>query len=338
MTGAFDDDPNDSPERPKGLLGGGLPAMFQDATVMVKAPVGTTLESIPAPRPPAGDGELSPEEEQTLEACKAGVNNLHQAFWIAGKSLETMATGNLHRMSGHSNFIDFVAVNWDISESQAYRLMDEWRVGEALSQLGWNPRESQVRELVDIKSSAGDRAAVAVYDAVARAVAPMGKRVTARLLGEVSRSLPPLTPESSPAQIGQLVRDILAPPAPRPEATTNTVPVAEASVEQAASASSNGSGSPVPIITTVGGTTNSDSPIGESGSEPSISKGSATNSEDLDRLNEALALLREAARSISKPAVRRALEQSPQIAIPVLDEIDTNLNKIGRIVAVQRPR
>lgn len=337
MTGAFDDDPNDSSERPKGLLGGGLPAMLQDAAVVVKAPVGTTLESIPAPRPPAGEGELSPEEEQTLEACKAGVNNLHQAFWIAGKSLETMATGNLHRTSGHPNFTDFVAVNWDISESQTYRLMDEWRVGEALSQLGWNPRESQVRELVDIKSSAGDRAAVAVYDAVARAVAPTGKRVTARLLGEVSRSLPPLTPDASPAQISQMVRDLLA-PTPRPDAATNTAPVTETSVEQPDSASSNGSESAVPVITTVGSTTDSDSPIGESGSEPSISKGSASSSEDLDRLNEALALLREAARSISKPAVRRALEQSPQVAIPVLDEIDTNLNKIGRIVAVQRPK
>ena len=58
-TGAFDDDPTDTTERPKGLLGGGLPAVLQDATVVVRAPVGTTLESIPAPRPPAGEDELA---------------------------------------------------------------------------------------------------------------------------------------------------------------------------------------------------------------------------------------------------------------------------------------
>lgn len=335
MTGAFDDDPTDGAARPKGLLGGGFPAMFQDATVVVKAPVGTTLESIPAPRPPAGEGELSAEEEKALEACKAGVNNLHQAFWIAGKSLETIATGHLHRTSGHPNFAEFVMVNWEISESQTYRLMDEWRIGEALSQLGWHPRESQVRELVDIKSSAGNRAAVAVYDAVARAVAPTGKRVTARLLGDVARSLPPLSPESSPAEIGKLVKDILAPPAPRPEQSADSAPASESTGEQSVGASSNGSGGPVHTITEIGDST--DSPIGESSAQLSDPKGLAGNSDDLDRLQETLALLREASRSISKPAVRRALEQDPQTAIAVLDEIDTNLNKIGRAVAVQRP-
>lgn len=335
MTGAFDDDPTDGSARPKGLLGGGLPAMFQDATVVVKAPVGTTLESIPAPRPPAGEGELSAEEEKAFEACKAGVNNLHQAFWIAGKSLETIATGNLHRMSGHPNFAEFVMVNWEISESQTYRLMDEWRIGEALSQLGWHPRESQVRELVDIKSSAGNRAAVAVYDAVARAVAPSGKRVTARLLGDVARSLPPLSPESSPAEIGKLVRDILAPSAPRPEPSADAAPVSESTDEQPSDASSNGAGGPVHTITAIGN--DADSPIGESAVQPSNPKGSAAKTDDLDRLQETLALLREASRSISKPAVRRALEQDPQTTKAVLDEIDTNLNKIGRVVAVQRP-
>ncbi|MFJ2007990.1 hypothetical protein [Streptomyces chartreusis] len=335
MTGAFDDDPTDNAARPKGLLGGGLPTVFQDATVVVKAPVGTTLESIPAPRPPAGEGDLSPDEEKALEACKAGVTNLHQAFWIAGKSLETIATGNLHRTSGQPNFADFVWTNWEISESQIYRLMDEWRVGEALSQMGWNPRESQVRELVDIKSAAGDRAAVAVYDAVARTVAPTGKRVTARLLGEVARSLPPLSPESSPAEITKLVRDILAPPAPRPEPSASPKSAAEVTAGQTGEVSTNGSGGPVHTITEVGN--NSDSPIGESEAQPSNPKESAAKADDLARLNEALALLREAARSISKPAVRRALEQDPQTAQAVLDEIDTNLNKIGRAVAVQRP-
>lgn len=332
MTGAFDDDPTDNAARPKGLLGGGLPTVFQEATVVVKAPVGTTLESIPAPRPPAGEGELNPEEEKALEACKAGMDNLHKAFWIAGKSLETMATGSLHRTSGHPNFADFVWVNWEISESQTYRLMDEWRIGEALSQMGWHPRESQVRELVDIKSAAGDRAAVAVYDAVAR----MGQRVTARLLGDVARRLPPLTPDSSPAEIGQMVRDILAPPAPRSEPASDLKSSGGATGELSSNASSNGSGGPVHTITAVGGNTNS--PIGESSAQPSNTNGSATNSQDLERLNEALALLREAARSISKPGVRRALEQDPQTANAVLDEIDTNLNKIGRAVAVQRSK
>ncbi|GAA2523228.1 hypothetical protein [Streptomyces longisporus] len=330
MSGAFDDDPTDTAVRPKGLLGSGLPGVLQEANVVVKAPVGTTLESIPAPRPPASEGELTPDEEKTFQACRAGMDNLHKAFWIAGKSLETMATGNLHRNSGHPNFADFVWVSWEISESQVYRLMDEWRIGEALSQMGWHPRESQVRQLVDIKNAAGDRAAVAVYDAVART----GKRVTANLLAEVTRRLPPLTSEATPGEIGQMVRGVLAPP-PAPEPLAGAAESEDAGEAKAAGEGVNGSEGSVHNITTIGG--QPDSPIGESGPQASNPKGSAGNSADLDRLNETLALLREAERGISKPAVRRALEESPAAAATALSEIENLLNKIGRAVAVRRP-
>ncbi|MDQ0904193.1 hypothetical protein QFZ22_000178 [Streptomyces canus] len=334
MPGAFDDDPTDTAVRPKGLLGGGFPAMLQEANVVVRAPVGTTLESIPAPRPPAGEGQLTPDEEKAFEACKAGVDNLHKAFWIAGKSLETMATGNLHRNSGHPNFADYVRYTWDISESQVYRLIDEWRIGEALSQLGWHPRESQVRELTDIKASAGDKAAVAVYDAVART----GKRVTANLLKDVARRLPPLTPEATQAEIGHMVRGILSPP-PAPQGSSDTKPGPDAGAgtdgERSVSAVVSGPDGPVHNITTVGGQENS--PIGESSQQASLPNGSAGNSADLDRLNETLALLREAERGLSKPAVRRALEADPATAATVLSEIDSTLNKLGRTVAVRRP-
>lgn len=329
MTGAFDDDSTETTGA-RGLLGNGLPAVLQEATVVVKAPVGTTLDSIPAPRPPASEGELTAEEEKTLQACEAGMDNLHKAFWIAGKSLETMAAGNLHRTSGQPNFADFVWQKWEISESQVYRLMDEWRIGEALSQLGWHPRESQVRKLVDIKNAAGPRAAVAVYDAVART----GKRVTASLLEDVTRRLPPLTEESSPAEISQLVRGVLAPPA-QPETAKEPDPAAETVGAAASGAVVNGTEAPVHTITTIGGS--EDSPIGESTASASNPKGSSRSSGDLERLNEALALLREASRSLSKPGVRRALDANPAAASAVLAEIEDNLNKIGRAIAVRRP-
>ncbi|MGW4784887.1 hypothetical protein [Streptomyces sp. NPDC004230] len=329
MTGVFDDDPTEQPRPGKGLLGIGASAVFQEATVVVKAPVGTTLDSIPAPRPPEGDGELTPQEQSTLEACRAGMNNLHNAFWVAGKSLETMATGNLHRNEGVGNFSEFVWANWEISESQTYRLMDEWRIGESLSQLGHRPRESQVRELAEIKKTAGDRAAVAVYDAVART----GQRVTAKLLGDVTRRLPPLTPQSSPAEIGQIVRGILTPPPPGPAAAATSS--AQHAGEQGMSGTDSGTDGSVPSITSVGGSI--DSPIGESAAQGGNSGGPGSDSADLARLRETLALLREAARSISKPAARRALEEAPEAAHTVLTEIDDNLNKIGRAVAVRRP-
>jgi hypothetical protein len=330
MTGVFDDDPIDVPHPGKGLLGGGVPAVFQEANVVVKAPVGTTLASIPTPRPPDGDGQLTPQEQDALDACKAGMNNLHNAFWVAGKSLETMATGNLHRNEGFGSFAEFVWSNWEISESQTYRLMDGWRIGESLSQLGHRPRESQVRELTDIKRAAGDSAAVTVYDAVARS----GERVTAKLLETVTRRLPPLTPESSPAEIGQMVRAILAPPPP--DSQTPTTPTArEAGVQQEPSPSADGLSQPAPGSTSASSNVNSS--IGESGAQANTSTTPGTGSPDMERLTESLALLREAARSISKPAVRRALEHAPETATAVLNEIDSTLNQIGRAVAVRRP-
>ncbi|MEU3342768.1 hypothetical protein [Streptomyces sp. NPDC006668] len=322
MSGVFDEDPADALAQGKGLMGGGLTTMLQEATVVVKAPVGTTLESIPEPRLPAGEGELSAQEKETLEACKAGMNNLHNAFWIAGKSLETMASGNLHRNEGYGNFAEFVWANWEISESQVYRLMDEWRIGEELNQLGHRPRESQIRQLTDIKRSAGDRAAVAVYDAVARS----GERVTAKLLEQVARQLPPLTEELSPAQIGSMVRSVLTPPPASSGAD-------EAQPGQGGRSGSDSAG--VHTITSLG--QDEDSPIGELGDTHGDSGVSSAVSADMERLQETLALVRQAAKGLSRPAVRRALEESPAAAVALLDAIATDLNKIGRAVAGRRP-
>jgi hypothetical protein len=165
-------------------------------------------------------------------------------------------------------------------------------------------------------------------------VARTGKRVTASLLSDVTRRLPPLTSDASPAEIGQMVRGILAPP-PGPEAVTDTRSAGDAAGEQSPGAVADGSDGPVHNITTIGG--NADSPIGESDTQADNAKGSAGKSDDLERLNETLALLREAARGISKPAVRRALDADPAAASALLNEIAENLNKVGRTVAVQRP-
>lgn len=316
MGGVFDDDPTQEPMG-QGLLRGELPDVLREASVVVKAPVGTTLESIPAPRPPAGEGDLSALERATLEACKAGMNNLHNAFWVAGKSLETMAVGNLHRNEGFDNFAEFVWANWEISESQVYRLMDGWRIGESLSQLGHRPRESQVRELTDIKRTAGDEAAVAVYDAVARS----DKRVTAKLLGRVARQLLPLSRDLNRAQLDALVREMLT--SPRDAVAPASRPT------QAVITGGEGDGVQTDVSLR-------DSPIGESRGRRSDVGGTGGAPGDLERLAKAQALLREAAQALSKPVVRRALKEAPGAASSLLADIESDLNRIGR-AAARRP-
>ncbi|MFF0050852.1 hypothetical protein [Streptomyces sp. NPDC005498] len=303
-----DDEPGTPQTTGTGLMGRGYPGVVQDASVVIKAPLGTTLESIPLPRPPAGDGELSSDEEESFEACKAGVDNLHKAFWIAGKALETMKTGNLHRNSGSPNFADYVWDNWEISESHAQRLMSEWRIGEALAGMGWRPRESQVRELTPVAKVSGDAAAVAVYDTLARA----GTRVTSRVLKDVVQQLPAIPSHSAPADVTRAVREILEPPTP-----------ALANDTTAASESSDAPNqTPGPSDVTQG--------------QSNDKKPDPTGSEDVRRLMQTLTHVTEAVKAISRPAVTRAINEHPEAAMLLVSEIETALGKIERTIASRK--
>ncbi|MFE4654934.1 hypothetical protein [Streptomyces sp. NPDC056707] len=305
----FSDDELGTPQTMgTGLMGRGYPGVVQDASVVIKAPVGTTLESIPLPRPPTGDGELSSDEEETFEACKAGVDNLHQAFWIAGKALETMKTGNLHRNSGVPNFADFIWINWEISESHSQRLMAEWRIGEALAGLGWRPRESQVRELAPVAKSHGEDAAVAVYDTLARE----GGRVTSSALKDVVKQLPVIPSGASPAEVVRVVRGILEPSDPPAAGGTGDGSKQSGHDEAASSAHA-------------------------SEVQGHSQKPDPTESEDVRRLMQSLALVTDAAKAISRPAVRRAIDEHPEAVMLVVKEIEAGLGKIGRAIAVRKP-
>ncbi|MFE4540683.1 hypothetical protein ACFRKB_37395 [Streptomyces scopuliridis] len=291
-----------------GLFGGG-PSAASDASVVVKPLPGTALALIPAPYQPHGDDELSEREKQDLEACKAGVDNLRNAFWIAGKSLETMRTAQLHREE-NPNFAEWVWGNWEISESQLYRLIDEWRVGEALANLGYKPLESQVRKLTELRRQTSDKVAITVYDTIARCV----PRVTGEVVEGVVDQLGFLSKDVTAADVGRRVRELLA----SPEAGTGDA----------------SEGDDIPDITSFG----KDSPNGESDSEASNGKADPHAAKDIERLEAALASLKEAAKKVNKPAARRAVETQPDVAVPLIEAIGATLQQIDRAVAVRRPK
>ncbi|MEV7123740.1 hypothetical protein [Kitasatospora griseola] len=179
--GAFDDDQDDAEDR--FLPDVVVPNQVQQ--VVVRPLPGTQIDMIPAPYDPRGTGELTPAEEADLEVCEAGIQNLQNAFWIAGKSLATIKQAGLHRKK-HLNFVAYAEDRWEISESQAHRLIDAWPLGDRISRLGLKPRESQVREIIPVAKDKGMETAVALYDAVAD---QYGK-VTAKLLKDVVDALP----------------------------------------------------------------------------------------------------------------------------------------------------
>ncbi|MGK5548661.1 hypothetical protein ACSNOH_28595 [Streptomyces sp. URMC 127] len=296
-----------------GLFGSGLPAMAAAASVVVQPLPGTTLASIPAPYQPRGEDELSDQERQDLEACKAGVDNLRNAFWVAGKSLETMSTANLHREE-NPNFAEWVWETWEISESQVYRLMDEWRVGEALANLGHKPLESHVREMTELRRQTNDKVAITVYDTIARCV----PRVTGEVVKKVVGELGFLPKDVDAAEVGRRVRGLL------------TAPQEQAKDTSKADA--------IPNISSLG----KDSPNGESGRQASNTKAGANAealaAKDIARLEATLATLREAAKLINKSAARRAIEAQPDLAVPLIQAIGATLQQIDRAVALRLPK
>ncbi|MFF4534114.1 hypothetical protein ACFY1P_33195 [Streptomyces sp. NPDC001407] len=310
--GLFDvDTPAQQPQGAGGLFGGGLPAVAAAASVVVQPLPGTTLASIPAPYQPHGGGELSDQERQDLEACKAGVENLRNAFWIAGKSLETMRTAELHREE-NPNFAEWIWENWEISESQLYRLIDEWRVGEALANLGHKPLESQVRMLTEVRRQTSDKVAITIYDTIARC-AP---RVTGKLVEDIVDKLGPLPKDLDAAEASRLVRELFA------------------AQEQEAGAESSAEGGEVHNITSIG----NDSPNGEPDRQASNRKAATSNPKDIQRLKDALALLQQAAKKVSKTATKRIVENDPDTAVPLVKAIGEALLEVDRAFAVRLPK
>ncbi|MFE2640940.1 hypothetical protein ACFXKS_39460 [Streptomyces scopuliridis] len=309
MAGLFDVDTQAPQQQAGGLLGGGLPAAANAASIVVQPLLGTTLASIPVPYQPRSDDELSDQERKDLEACKAGVDNLRTAFWIAGKSFETMSTAKLHREE-NSNFAEWVWEKWEVSESQLYRLIDEWRVGEALTNLGHKPLEFHVRKMTELRRQSNDKVAITVYGTIARC----RPRVTGELVGKVVDGLGFLPKDADAVEVGHRVRTLLDTPEKKTDADEKS--------------------DNVPDISSLG----TDSPKGESSRKPGNSKADPLAAKDIERLQDALASLHEAAKEVNKAAARRAVEARPDVASTLIEAIGATLQQIDRAVAIRLPK
>lgn len=186
------------------------------------------LDKIPDPVEPAGDGDLTGDEKTRLDACIAGVELLSTAYWVAGKSLDTMAQGRLFRNLTHKlepdrsyRTIDEWAWNeHGIAVSRCLKLRDSWQLGEVLAARGYKAPEGQIRPLIPFLKQHGLKAAVGVYEMVVHAVG-RGK-ITADRLREALELLPgnlDLSDHDDPAVIAQVLHSTLdgsEPPEPKP--------------------------------------------------------------------------------------------------------------------------
>lgn len=154
------------------------------------------LDKIPDPVAPSGEGELTSDEKERLDLCVGGVELLSTAFWVAGKSLDTMATGRLFRRIPHKldperyyeTIEEWAWLEHGIKQSRCSKLRAAWSLGEVLAARGYKAPEGQVRELVPLKNKYGLNAGVALYDV---AVTQFGRdKVTAERLRDLIKLLP----------------------------------------------------------------------------------------------------------------------------------------------------
>jgi hypothetical protein len=176
------------------------------------------LDKIPDPVEPAGEGELTAEEKERLDKCVGGVELLSTAFWVAGKSLDTMAVGRLFRRLPHklepSRYYETIEewawLEHGIKQSRCSKLRAAWSLGEVLAARGYNAPEGQVRELVPLKNKHGLNAGVAMYEI---AVEQFGAdKVTADRLRDLVKLLPDdlaLKDDEDADQIARLLGTVL---------------------------------------------------------------------------------------------------------------------------------
>lgn len=187
------------------------------------------LESLPQPYESTAEGDLDDRERDLLQLCEDAIGNLGMAFWAAGKALELVRDLDLYR-DDYQTFEAYLIDRWDMSTSQAYRLMQGWRLAEhmlqRLSQIGdkINFNNAQVQELLPIADRHGKDAALSVYQTVTEVAGANGAKVTAAVLkGAVKvlpdgdfdpdkaaeqiraylagQTMPPTSPEPSPAEL-----------------------------------------------------------------------------------------------------------------------------------------
>ncbi|MET8717436.1 hypothetical protein ABZV52_30170 [Streptomyces sp. NPDC004735] len=176
------------------------------------------LDKIPDPVEPAGEGELTPEELKRLELCTEGIALQELAWFMAGKSLDTMATGRLFRRTPHKleperfyeTIEEWAETEKGISVSKCNQWRAGWEIGEVLMARSYDTKPGQVRELVPVKNAYGLNAAVAVYVLVADSVG--ADKVTAARLRETVKLMPgdlKLEDDEDPDILAKTIKGVL---------------------------------------------------------------------------------------------------------------------------------
>ncbi|MDQ8704885.1 hypothetical protein RCO28_20660 [Streptomyces sp. LHD-70] len=169
--------------------------------------------------PPAdidATGPLSPRESAQLAKLHTARNGTQNARWMRGAILESVNRRGLHRgESGERTWPEYLDQEWaGLSESQAYREIEEWRMGYAVSQI-WEGivADSHVRALLPLEEYGPRPEIAAAYSRMRTAWENDGKRLTAE---HVRASVREFRAAAGALDVAVQVRELPAPVVPAP--------------------------------------------------------------------------------------------------------------------------
>lgn len=193
---------------------------------------------IPEPVDLDRTGPLDPREERDLARVHEARDHHGTARWMRGKALEAAFRRRLYRgKSGTRTRQEYLDDEWDgISESAAYREIQEWRLAAQIAEVYGRPvADSHVRALADVAGQHGHEAVAGYYAQLRQHGASTGQRVTAAVVERLAEYLSGRLLEG-PAEEQQDLAELFARqlPAPRQGRTARGKAAAEAAVKPTA--------------------------------------------------------------------------------------------------------
>lgn len=136
------------------------------------SPVMPSLELVPDPYQPTGEGELTTQDQANLQNCLAGLALLDAAYWIAGKSLDTMALARLYRRiprkddpsKTYTTIEEFAEIHCEMSRSKLTRLRNSWEIAGSLASKGLPTIPGQIRHLAPMRTKYGVDTSVTYFE------------------------------------------------------------------------------------------------------------------------------------------------------------------------------
>lgn len=137
-------------------------------------------------KPPAQS--LTASERTQLESCENTIKNHFESFAEAGKALRTIRDSRLYR-EHFLTFEDYCRSKWEMSKTQANRLIASFRVTEVVGSVsGPAPTsESQIRPLTMLKEATQKK----VWQQVTAQAKKEGAPITAKLVNAVAHKVSP---------------------------------------------------------------------------------------------------------------------------------------------------